>query len=519
MNQKIKINITLIGILVCILFFRCSTFDELPEEHDTHFNENGLKIRTLTGKEVTPYKNKLEEELNNSNQINFSQEVGSSFRTSGSGEIDYNEILEVIDTTGAANYTFRIINHPDDTASSFHNLVLSQVGNQQNLTIIKYQYENNATEFKDFVGQITTRNLSTDIDNPCDPITVNVNVPIGEIDPDLGGNAGAVTPVGPGGGQTSDPPTGTSGSSGGGGSNGLTISYEPATFQCNSCNFSAHSWNLFSNHRDGNGTIYPFTIVLNFTTPTTDTTVTDPCDPKGSIGVLEDTSPKTPCEDLMKMIPNNSIQQTLSILKGLSSGAAERGNYIRETTNPSGATYLSYPVIPQTPSNPNALDIAAGLASGKVKGAMHCHTNPATTGMFPMFSDADLGALYNIAYSHIPSNNATKDYAEYTVMLSVGSGHYALKLKNFSGNYKAKLNANIVNFQKKLESDNKKIGLNASSTILVKTFLKNMKQYFGDEVGLYKATEAIDANGLPKVSGWKEQTLNENEDIVEINCQ
>lgn len=228
---------------------------------------------------------------------------------------------------------------------------------------------------------------------------------------------------------------------------------------------------------------------------------------------------KTPCNELNKIIPNQSIQQTLRILKGQSSGVAEHGNYISETANSAGATYLTFPVIPQTPNNPNALDINAGLTSGKVKGAMHCHTNPSTTGMFPMFSAADLGALYSIAYSHIPTNNAEKDYSEYTVMLSVGSGHYALKLKNFSGDYNATVNENIVDFQKELEKDNEKLTATAASSDLIKAFLEKLNYYFGEEVGLYKATEATDINGLPKVSGWKEQTLNENGDIVEINCQ
>jgi hypothetical protein len=117
---------------------------------------------------------------------------------------------------------------------------------------------------------------------------------------------------------------------------------------------------------------------------------------------------KNPCGELIKFKNNNSIQQTLRILKGQSSGSAERGNYISETTNTVGATYLSFPVIPQNPNNPNELDISAGYPTGRVKGVMHCHINP-TLGMIPMFSAADFAALYGIAYSHVPINNAEKE--------------------------------------------------------------------------------------------------------------
>lgn len=229
-------------------------------------------------------------------------------------------------------------------------------------------------------------------------------------------------------------------------------------------------------------------------------------------------APKNPCSELMKLNTNNSIQQTLRILKGESSGQNEHGNYISETTNSLGATYLSFPIIPQNPNKPYELDIPAGLSTGKVKGVMHCHTDPASTLMFPMFSAADFAILYNIAYSHIPSNNATKDYSEYTVMLSVGSGHYALKFKNFNGDYNSNLNSNFNAFKTNLENDNMKIGHMANSNLLIQNFLNNLNKFFGNEVGLFKATESTDSNGLALVTGWKELTLDSTGTIIEIFC-
>jgi hypothetical protein len=226
---------------------------------------------------------------------------------------------------------------------------------------------------------------------------------------------------------------------------------------------------------------------------------------------------KTPCEELKKLNANNSIQLTLRILKGQSSGQAEHGNYISETTNSVGVTYLSFPVVPQSSNNPNEIDISAGLATGKVKGVMHCHINP-TTGMIPMFSAADLGALYGIAYSHNPSHNTEKDYAEYTVMLSVGSGHYALKFKNFDGQY-GNFNNNFDQFKVVLEKECSKITSMASAEQQQKTFLKYMNKFFAGTVGLYKATETTNANGVSNITGWSEQTLNESGDIVQVDCQ
>ena len=45
-----------------------------------------------------------------------------------------------------------------------------------------------------------------------------------------------------------------------------------------------------------------------------------------------------------------------------------------------------------------------------------------------------------------------------------------------------------------------------------------MNNYFGNEVGLYKATEGLDSNDQPIVTGWKEQTLNESGTLVTISC-
>ena len=287
-------------------------------------------------------------------------------------------------------------------------------------------------------------------------------------------------------------------------------------YVCNTtnCGFQSTSWLIFSKHPKPDG----WTLIVTLSQPSTSTNPGNPCDPSGTIGMLDDEEDGTPCEALKKFNTNNSIQQTLRILKGQSSGIPEHGNYITETTNSVGVNYLSFPIIPQNPNNPIELDISAGLVTGKVKGVMHCHTDPVTTKMIPMFSVADFGNLYNIAYNHVPANNAEKDYAEYTIMLSVGSEHYALKFKNFDGQY-GTFNNNINQFKKELEKECRAITSIASAEQQQKIFLKYMNKFFAGTVGLYKATETTNANGVSNISGWSEQTLNEAGDIVPIDCQ
>ncbi len=228
-------------------------------------------------------------------------------------------------------------------------------------------------------------------------------------------------------------------------------------------------------------------------------------------------APKNPCSELKKFNTNNTIQQALRILKVQSSGSQEHGNYISDATNALGANYLSFPVIPTDPKKPTSLDITDGLNTGKVKGAMHCHTDPVSTNAVPMFSPADLSALLNISIKHIPANNVPKDYAEYTVMLSVGSGHYALKFKNYS-NFVANFGANFASFDADLNTFYSTSTPSANSNTLIKDFLKALTQNNLGDVGLYKATETTNSAGVANITGWKEQTLDTNGNIAEVPC-
>lgn len=218
-----------------------------------------------------------------------------------------------------------------------------------------------------------------------------------------------------------------------------------------------------------------------------------------------------PCEELKKLANNNSIQQTLRILKGQSTGTQEYGNYVSEEINSLGANYLGFPVIPNNPNNPSELNIDAGIAAGNVLGVLHCHT----VNGIPMFSPADLRSLRRIARYH-NNNGLPKNYAEYTVMLSVGSGHYALKFKDFIG-FHSNFGANFDNFNSYILELYEKSGENCTSDTLIKIFLSALKKYSLNGVGLFKADVTTILN-QEKITSWKEQTLDTDGNIFKIPC-
>lgn len=493
--------------LSCLFLF---LYGCVPEE-DYIINkteQNKIKMRYLYGKEAQRKGKTLESKIGNSNKINVLSRTDIALSTN-EGIVDYTKVLEVIDENNNVNYTFNILNHPQDSETVFHNLVLSNENtSDEEILMLKYETETPNTSIVNFNGTVTTKSISS-ATNPCDTSISDVDFTGYN---NVGDNGSAI-PI-PGDNNTIVTPPYSGGSGGGNSDNSLSDGF--ALYDCNSagCTFRTADRAAMLDHYAPQG----YTVAYYFGRISNTSTTTNPCDPNGNIGIINDSVVKTPCSELNKTIKNQSIQLTLRILKGQSTGTAEHGNYISQTTNNVGVSYLSFPVIPQNLNKPNEVDIAAGLSSGNIKGAMHCHNNPATTNMIPMFSAADFAALHYIASKHIPPNNGIKDYSEYTVMLSVGSGHYAIKLKNFNGSY-LNFNENFSKFEKNLVKDYDKLGAMVSSTSLTTAFLKNMNKYFGNAVGLYKANESTGTNGLSNITGWNEQTLNINGDIVEINCQ
>ncbi|MCA6421241.1 MAG: hypothetical protein IM568_00305 [Flavobacterium sp.] len=206
-------------------------------------------------------------------------------RTSSSlPEIDYNTILFIIDSLGVKNYTFKIVNHPDDNYKTFHNLVLTDNHDEPKATIMKYEmteafaeeYNAGVKTFNEFKGKIKA---ISPIADPCDPI--EINYPIEPIDPNVSNPSGGGGALGP---TPGSPTGGNTGGSGGGGSNCASVA---TTFEC-SCGDSYSSLSSYFNSRCGDGSNpgYTLTIVLTYYYYICRIGF-NPCSPDGSIGVVE----------------------------------------------------------------------------------------------------------------------------------------------------------------------------------------------------------------------------------------
>jgi hypothetical protein len=106
-----KVSILVFGLIVASLFFRCSDdFDK---------NDNGVmfgkksqrQVNYLKGDKTEDVLKKFEIAASKSKKMKLFAKSGAAQR-SNVGIIDYSTIMQVIDTIGNVNYTFRILNHP-----------------------------------------------------------------------------------------------------------------------------------------------------------------------------------------------------------------------------------------------------------------------------------------------------------------------------------------------------------------------------------------------------------------------
>lgn len=266
-------------ILFSFLFLSCQT-EEILVEKKYFGKKSKIETRYLKGNEALRVKNLLNTKLSSESKLKIFAANSNSMRTS-EGIIDFNTILQVIDSLGIKNYTFRIINHPDDDEKTFHNLVLTEKDAELEATIMKYEMSDlfaqefyaGIKNFEAFQGRIAALSLSPA--DPCEQVTINY--------PSNGsGNGdGGVSGDGPG-----DGPIGTPGDSGGNNNGCFTISL---SFECscgNSFNSYAGAFGCANSGTDPNVT-YTITIVINYLALSACRTSEDPCNPDGTIGVIE----------------------------------------------------------------------------------------------------------------------------------------------------------------------------------------------------------------------------------------
>ena len=497
MKKNILKKLLLFGF---ILFqFGCNLEEEFVTERN---HQQNIKIRYLYGKEALKKGKNLEAKMMTSNKINVLSRTNISLSTN-EGVVDYTKVLEVIDENNIINYTFAIKNHPDDSETVFHNLVLSnENSNDEEILLLRYESETPNTSIINFIGTITTKSISS-ATNPCDTSTSDA-----DFTGATGSDNGSANYISGGNNVVVEPPN-SGGSVGGsvGNTGGNSLS-DVASFVCNSngCSFTTTSVTAMQGHYAPQG----FTLVHRINN--TSSTTTNPCDPNGNIGIINDSVVKTPCDELKKISNAVNVKSSLTTLKTKTQGQKEFG-YATKKSATNSSEFETPEEMTQNPLNESTLEINNYL-SGEYVGISHNHTAKGV----PMFSGFDLTqGLFGLAsfaqslnFNLFPQKET--NFEEFYFSLAsydVHSGKnftFALKIENWdslanfmSNGGKEKLDLNLrQNYQKLYDeaaSNNPNLPIPTIDNLKI-SFLSSLAD-LNVGVGLYEASS--DLNDWSKV--------------------
>jgi hypothetical protein len=395
---------------MCILvYFQSCQKDDDFLENGTHFGPkfNHQKTRIITGKEAKKIKEMMFTSYSNGRKTGR-----SSLHLRDDGQyVDYAQIIEVIDSFGNTNYTFKIINHPEKTDGNFFNLVFSVKDGQSTIELLKYvmdedfkeDYYNNLKEIHEFKGMVYFTTLSST--GPCDPIEVDP-LPLNPTLPSDGNTSGGGTisgggnPSGPGGISGGEP---SGGSNGGSSGNDISIYY-----QCDDCGSTYSTLQNFYTSKCKNDT---YTTVITFNR-IVQNTPSNPCPKAGQIGMLPDTDGK---KYLKKLLTTSGF---LNKIASLQEDASDTQN------NSEHGFSIAY-------SQPNLLtgtvfsggfDYIRVLKGLNIVGFAHCHT----LNGYPMFTVSDLINL------NVIKNASTLNQSPelFTFILVTEDNVFAYQIKN-----------------------------------------------------------------------------------------
>lgn len=487
MSLKSTARLILFSFLLILL--GCSTdFEVIDNSVGTHFGvkNKSPRVKTFKGADAMQMKNKLEKMMGKSSSFNIFRNSGFTARGSENLEIDFSEIMEVIDTLGVKNYTFKIINHPDDNYKIFHNLVVTEKDENLKLKLIKYEmtdqfalgYHNNSEKFVDFKGTISTIAIGLDpaID-PCEDLIIEVpDTPSGGSGYDgSGDNSGS----NPGSGDTNGPGV----SSTGGGCVSFYLS-------C-SCGRTYENWDSYTGSMCGDGSNpgYDLTIVImEFACRM----ASDPCaEDDGLVGILP-VNLSQPCDELKKLSQSPNYIQSINYLKQKAAGPKEHAwvyKYFEGSTNFAPPTVAGH-----NTENPNTVNLDSIFTNVEWIGAMHNHTIKG----IKMFSPKDVAWLFaKVAKrnSYQPPNISSLGASEVFLGLVNENNTYCIKIKDWVKFHSLK--NKYRSFKQDLDNVYKLSGINATQTQLQKDFLK-LIQSNNLGLGLYEE----DLNG-----NWSEITL------------
>jgi hypothetical protein len=405
MKQNFKILKCFIYICLAFgMFFGCEK-DLYTEAQNAHYKKQ-IRTKYLSEKEKNSLISIMNKKIQSKEKFNILSKGRSSMRTS-EGTIDYSKILEVIDTLGVKNYTFKVLNHPESDDKTFFNFIVN-VKDSTNYSFHLFKYKmsdeffvdlnNGVKKIHEFQGIVTNYNIDTA--NPC-----NEEIPI--TDPPI------IIPI-----------SGAAGAGGGGGGGAGGFDFPEFTENGNS-----GCWSFFlvkccegvhfgeeagCDCAAGNGNIGATFLIdrCNGNGIQLLREMSDPCNPDGVIGVLDDGPVTEPCDKLANLfspdLPNlvsppftaNNIKSQTEWLMTKAGLATEYGVEVEKRLNASGDGFR-YPT--NRVFSPDQYSVKLNTSSNFIGGV---HSHPKDSYPLPSFTDVKwLKECYNDAFS----NNRKKD--------------------------------------------------------------------------------------------------------------
>lgn len=185
---KKRKSLTILGFMAVFLILNgCMQDDFYNENQNNSYNKSGLKINRITGSKAKQLAGKFNIETLSGFTINSG--TGMNYKSANTGTIKYDEILEVIDTLGNTNYTFRIEGHPMESERSFFNLVVNIKDGQQQSYILEYEmeeefaldYSNGYKKLEQFDGNIKANVI--ELEFPCPEFEFPIKGGVGNNNP------------------------------------------------------------------------------------------------------------------------------------------------------------------------------------------------------------------------------------------------------------------------------------------------------------------------------------------------
>lgn len=276
----------------------CQAEEKIGNEMHNHV-QDGVEVSYLKGEEANIARQKLISKLQSENTIEILESTPIALRTN-EGTIDFNTIVQVIDTLGIKNYTFRVINHPEDDYKTFHNLILTEKETTMEVKMFEYEmtdtfaqeYFAQLKSFQQFQGALRVSGVAL-ISQPCDELEI-------EYPGDSSGGGG--------GGDSPGDSTPGDGSTSGSSVGGCVQTF--LTIEC-SCGRSYNSWNAYEGSICGSGMYpgYSISVTVTFVYNTLCKNTQDPCNPDGTVGVL---TPQGDCNTSAQAIKNAFPNMTYS---------------------------------------------------------------------------------------------------------------------------------------------------------------------------------------------------------------